>query len=230
MNLSNPKHALITGTSSGIGAAITQKLLDDGWKVTGLSRKPGGLQHPNFTHRAIDVTDTPALTAFLNEITQIDAIIHAAGIMKAAPLGQLNPDDSHNLWKLHIQVAEVLANQLMVKLPSGGRIILLGSRTSSGSAGRSQYVATKSAMIGMVRSWAAELAPSGITVNIVAPGATETPMLIKPGRESSPPKCPPIGRFIQPQEVADLVHYLLSPSAAAITGQQLVICGGASLS
>jgi NAD(P)-dependent dehydrogenase (short-subunit alcohol dehydrogenase family) len=112
---------------------------------------------------------------------------------------------------------------------SGGRIVLLGSRTSRGAAGRSQYVATKSAMVGMVRSWAAELAPRGITANIVAPGATETPMLSQPGRESSPPKLPPIGRFIQPQEVAGLVAYLLSPAAAAITGQELVICGGASL-
>lgn len=64
-------------------------------------------------------------------------------------------------------------------------------------------------MIGMVRSWAAELAPRGITVNIVAPGATEAPMLNQPGRQSSPPKLPPIGRFIQPQEVADLVCYML---------------------
>jgi NAD(P)-dependent dehydrogenase (short-subunit alcohol dehydrogenase family) len=156
-------------------------------------------------------------------------VIHAAGVMKAATLGTLSYTDSEQLWKLHIQVAEVLANRLVNKLPQGGRIILLGSRTSSGAAGRSQYVATKSAMIGMVRSWAAELAPRGITVNIVAPGATETPMLNQPGRQSSPPKLPPIGRFIQPQEVADLVAYLLSPAAAAITGQQLVICGGASL-
>ncbi|PHI30545.1 SDR family NAD(P)-dependent oxidoreductase [Budvicia aquatica] len=223
------KQALITGTSSGIGAAIATKLLNEGWQVIGLSRKPGNIQHINFTHKMIDVTDISALDDLLAEITQVDAVIHAAGIMKSAPLGQLCQQDSEKLWKLHIQVAEVLADRLMTKLPSGGRIILLGSRTSSGVAGRSQYVATKSAMIGMARSWAAELAPKGITVNIVAPGATETPMLMKPGRESSPPKCPPIGRFIQPQEVADLVHYLLSPSAAAITGQQLVICGGASL-
>ncbi|POD93388.1 SDR family NAD(P)-dependent oxidoreductase [Pectobacterium odoriferum] len=225
MSATAPKHALITGSSSGIGAAITQKLLAEGWRVTGLSRKPGNYSHPNFTHRAVDIMDTPALTAMLDEITQVDAVIHAAGIMKAAPLGQLSLEDGETLWRLHINAAQVLVD----KLPLGGRIVLLGSRTSSGSAGRSQYVTTKSAMIGMARSWAAELAPRGITVNIVAPGATETPMLTMPGRQSSPPKLPPIGRFIQPQEVADLVGYLLSPSAAAITGQQLVMCGGASL-
>jgi NAD(P)-dependent dehydrogenase (short-subunit alcohol dehydrogenase family) len=227
--MSAQKQAVITGSSSGIGAAITATLLAAGWKVIGLSRQPGAHQHPNFRHCPLDITDTPALCALLDSLPTVDAVIHAAGVMKAATLGTLSYTDSEQLWKLHIQVAEVLANRLVNKLPQGGRIILLGSRTSSGAAGRSQYVATKSAMIGMVRSWAAELAPRGISVNIVAPGATETPMLNQPGRQSSPPKLPPIGRFIQPQEVADLVAYLLSPSAAAITGQQLVICGGASL-
>ncbi|WP_038908996.1 SDR family NAD(P)-dependent oxidoreductase [Dickeya oryzae] len=227
--MSAQKQAVITGSSSGIGAAITATLLAAGWKVIGLSRQPGAHQHPNFRHCPLDITDTPALCALLDSLPAVDAVIHAAGVMKAATLGTLSYADSELLWKLHIQVAEVLADRLVNKLPQGGRIILLGSRTSSGAAGRSQYVATKSAMIGMVRSWAAELAPRGITVNIVAPGATETPMLNQPGRQSSPPKLPPIGRFIQPQEVADLVAYLLSPSAAAITGQQLVICGGASL-
>ncbi|OOC13954.1 oxidoreductase [Dickeya dadantii] len=227
--MSGQKQVVITGSSSGIGAAITATLLAAGWKVIGLSRQPGAHQHPNFTHHPLDITDTPALIALLDSLPAVDAVIHAAGVMKAAMLGSLSYADSEQLWKLHIQVAEVLADRLVDKLPQGGRIVLLGSRTSSGAAGRSQYVATKSAMIGMVRSWAAELAPRGITVNIVAPGATETPMLNQPGRQSSPPKLPPIGRFIQPQEVADLVAYLLSPSAAAITGQQLVICGGASL-
>ncbi|MCL2898967.1 SDR family NAD(P)-dependent oxidoreductase [Brenneria tiliae] len=229
MSVAESRHALMTGSSSGIGTAIAQTLLAAGWRVTGLSRQSGEYSHPNFTHRAVDLMDSAALTAVLDDISRLDAVIHAAGVMKAAPLGQLSLEDGEHLWRLHVQTAQVLADRLVDKLPPGGRIILLGSRTSSGAAGRSQYVATKSAMIGMVRSWAAELAPRGITVNIVAPGATETPMLNMPGRESSPPRLPPIGRFIQPQEVADLVNYLLSPSAAAITGQQLVICGGASL-
>ena len=118
----------------------------------------------------------------------------------------------------------------------GPGIIAAGVGLASGEFILFPYIASQvglvfvwAAMVGLARSWAAELAPRGITVNVVAPGATETPMLMQPGRASSPPKLPPMGRYIQPQEVADLVGYLLSPSAAAITGQELVICGGASL-
>lgn len=149
--------------------------------------------------------------------------------MAAAPLGEFNLEDSSSLWHLHVHVAEILANYLAPQLPPGGRFFLIGSRTSKGVPGRSQYVATKSAMIGMVRSWAAELAPKGITVNIIAPGATETPMLLNPERKSSPPKLPPIGRYISPHEVAAYVEFILSPAASTITGQELIMCGGASL-
>ncbi|MCX8957817.1 SDR family NAD(P)-dependent oxidoreductase [Erwinia psidii] len=223
------RHALITGASSGIGAAIVARLLDEGWTVTGLSRTPVALPHPRFTSLPVDLVDTHALKQVLRTLSQVDALIHAAGMMKAAPLGQLDEESGQRLWQLHIAVAEVMANQLVDRLPAGGRIILIGSRTSVGAAGRSQYVSTKSAMKGMVRSWAAELAARGITANIVAPGATATPMLTMPGRESSQPTMPPIGRYIQPEEVAGLVSFLLSPAADAITGQEVVICGGASL-
>lgn len=104
--------------------------------MTGLSRQPGALTHPQFTHQPLDVTDLDALRGYLAHITQVDAVIHAAGMMKAAPLGQLNGADSETLWRLHVQVAEVLADRLLDKLPRGGGIILLGSRTSSGAAGR----------------------------------------------------------------------------------------------
>lgn len=223
------RHALVTGASSGIGAAIVDHLLLQGWLVTGLSRSRIERDHPQFRSLSVDLFDSAALAQVLADLDTPQAIIHAAGMMKAATLGELDASASQQLWQLHIAVAETLANNFAPHMHSGGRIVLLGSRTSRGAAGRSQYVATKSAMIGMVRSWAAELAPRGITANIVAPGATQTPMLSSPGREGSPPKLPPIGRFIQPGEVAELVGYLLSPAAAAITGQELVMCGGASL-
>jgi 3-oxoacyl-[acyl-carrier protein] reductase len=223
------KHALVTGVSSGIGAAICKKLLAQGWQVTGFSRRLPDYQHANFTPISLDVTDTPALLTSLAGVAEVDAIIHAAGIMVAAPLGEIDYQVSDNLWRLHIQVPEIIVNQLVKRLPAGGRIVLIGSRTAAGVAQRSQYASTKSAMIGMVRSWAAELAARGITANIVAPAATETPMLASPERQQSLPKLPPIGRYIKVEEVAALVNFLLSDDAGAITGQQLLICGGASL-
>ncbi|MDY7579148.1 SDR family oxidoreductase [Herbaspirillum sp. RTI4] len=222
-------HAVVTGTSSGIGAAIAQRLLSAGWKVTGLDKSPGTLNHPQFTAIETDLIDFNAVQTTIAGMSAINALVHAAGFMRTASLGVLDLQAGAAMWTLHVQAAEVLANAAREKLSRGGRIVLIGSRTANGAAGRSQYAATKAALVGMARSWAAELAPEGITVNVVAPGATETPMLLDPGRVGTPPKKPPIGRFIQPAEVAGLVAYLLSEEAGAITGQQIVMCGGGSL-
>lgn len=223
------RHAIVTGASSGIGEAIVKRLLAEGWQVTGLSRREVECGHPNFTSLSVDLSDSVTFSATLNTLSVPQAIVHAAGMMAAAPLGELDPAVSARLWGLHIHAAEILFNHFAPRMSAGGRLIAIGSRTSRGAAGRSQYVATKAALVGMVRSWAAELAPRGITANVVAPGATQTPMLSAPGRQTSPPKMPPMGRLIAPEEVAAMVNYLLSAEAAPITGQELVLCGGASL-
>jgi len=221
-------HALVTGASSGIGAAIVERLLRDGWRVTGISRRPGPFDHPAFAHVSLDLADVDAIAAAVADLAPT-ALVHAAGMLKVGPLGSLDHDDSAAMWRLHVDVAERLANALAPRMPNGGRIVFIGSRTASGAAGRGQYAATKAALVAMSRSWASELAPRGITVNVVAPAATETPMLKDPTRANVAPKLPPIGRFIQPDEVAAAVAFLLSADAGAITGQQLVICGGSSL-
>lgn len=223
------RHAIVTGASSGIGEAIVKRLLAEGWQVTGLSRREVECGHPNFTSLSVDMSDNVTLSAALATLPVPQAIVHAAGMMAATPLGELDPAVSARLWGLHIHAAEILFNHFAPRMSAGGRLIAIGSRTSRGAAGRSQYVATKAALVGMVRSWAAELAPRGITANVVAPGATQTPMLSAPGRQTSPPKMPPMGRLIAPEEVAAMVNYLLSAEAAPITGQELVLCGGASL-
>ena len=223
------RRALVTGVSSGIGEAIARTLLSSGWTVDGISRSGATGLPGDFHDHRIDLSDAVAAAPRLAELPTPQAMVHAAGFMHAAPLGALDLGIGARLWQLHVVASELLADSFSSRMAAGGRIVLIGSRTSRGAAGRSQYVATKAAMVGLARSWAAELAPRGITVNVVAPGATETPMLTQSGRASSPPRLPPIGRYVQPQEVADLVQYLLSPSAAAITGQELVICGGASV-
>lgn len=224
------RHAVVTGASSGIGEAIVKRLLAEGWRVTGLSRRSVALDAPHFTSLSVDISKPDRLIAALQPLAPPQAVIHAAGMMAAAPLGQLDSDTGCALWRLNVQACEVLFNHFAPGMSSGGRFVAIGSRTSRGAAGRSQYVATKAALVGTIRSWAAELAPRGITANVVAPGATETPMLTAPGRETSPAKCPPIGRLIAPGEVAGLVNFLMSDEAAAITGQEIAICGGASLS
>ena len=197
--------------------------------VIGVSRKPSGEQSANYRSLLVDLSDFEQLKAALAPIPRLDAIVHAAGFMTTAPLGALQVEDGLAMWTVHVGAAVVMMNELASRLSEGGRVVLIGSRTAGGAAGRSQYSATKSALIGLSRSWAAELVSRRITVNIVAPGATETPMLLDPNRSGTPPKKPPMGRFVRPEEVAGAVFFLLGPDAGAITGQQIVICGGASL-
>jgi len=224
-----PAHAVVTGSSSGIGAAIAARLLADGWRVSGLDRAPPALAAPGFVPVALDLADPAAIGSALRNLRGVTALVHAAGFMRVAPLGALAPEAAAAMWALHVAAAAQLADHLAPSLPAGGRIVLIGSRTAAGAAGRSAYAASKAALVGMARSWALELAPRGITVNVIAPGATDTPMLRDPARSGVPPRLPPIGRFVSVQEVAALAAFLLSPEAGAITGQQILVCGGASL-
>ena len=224
------RHAVVTGTSSGIGRAVAARLLHDGCRVTGLDRAPATLSHERFRELPVDLADGNGRARALEELGAADTLVHCAGIMRGARLGALDLDAGALLWRIHVEAGAALANRLAPGMGAGGRIVLVGSRASLGAIGKSQYAAAKSALVGMAKSWAKELAARGITVNVVAPASTETAMLSDPQRLETPSAAlPPIGRRIQPEEVAALVAFLLSPEAAAITGQEIHICGGSSL-
>jgi NAD(P)-dependent dehydrogenase (short-subunit alcohol dehydrogenase family) len=223
-------HALVTGASSGIGKAIARRLLDDGWRVSGLDRAPATLTHQNFRAVELDLTDANARAAALDALGAVTALVHAAGIMRGGKLGELDLAAGELLYRVHVETAVALADRLVSKLPDGGRIVLIGSRAARGVIAKSQYGAAKAALVALARAWAKELVSRGITVNVVAPAATETAMLSDPARAAIPPaELPPIGRRVRPEEIAALVAFLLSDDAAMITGQEIAICGGASL-
>jgi NAD(P)-dependent dehydrogenase (short-subunit alcohol dehydrogenase family) len=220
---------LVTGASSGIGAAIAARLLGRGWEVIGMSRSRPALDGPNFTFVQADLSNSASLAGALSGLEPVDALVHAAGVLRVGRLGETSAMQAQEMWHLHVAAATQMVEHVVPSMPDGGRIVLIGSRVANGAPGRAQYAATKAAMLGLARSWAAELAARGITVNVVAPGATDTPMLRDPGRSAVAPKMPPIGRFVRPEEIAGLVGFLLSEDAGALTGQQIVVCGGASL-
>ncbi|KTT14450.1 SDR family NAD(P)-dependent oxidoreductase [Pseudacidovorax intermedius] len=224
-------HAVVSGSSSGIGRAIALALLDAGWQVSGLDAAPASIVHAAFTGHTLDLRDGTAIARLCAALSPVQALVHAAGVLRVGPLGHLDAEAGELMWRLHVDAASRLADALVPGMAERrqGRVVLIGSRVAQGMPGRSQYAATKAALVALARSWGAEVAAQGVTVNVISPAATATGMLQDPARAGSAPRLPPIGRLIEPAEIAALATFLLSPQAAAITGQDIAICGGSSL-
>ncbi|RUR42499.1 SDR family NAD(P)-dependent oxidoreductase [Vreelandella populi] len=221
-------HILVTGCSSGIGFAICQHLLDQGHKVTGLSRRSPPIESKGFRWVSADLSAL-ASTGLELDSSDFDAFVHAAGIMHTGNIQAYEQELAQQMWRLHVDAPALLVKKLLAEQAPLKRIVLIGSRTQQGALGKSAYAASKAAQQGLIRSWALELMASHTTVNLIAPGATRTPMLEDPSRQGVAPKLPPMGRFIEPDEIAASVSFLLSEQARSITGQTLTVCAGASL-
>ena len=232
------RQAVVTGSSSGIGLAVANALLREGWRVIGFDIAEPAITHDNFASIVLDLSDGEAASsaalvpAHFDANAHVDAFVHAAGVLRVGNVGALDHADGELMWRIHVDAATRIADVLIPRMAArnAGRVVFIGSRVAGGMPSRGQYAGTKAALNALAKSWAAEVAPQGVTVNVVSPAATDTAMLNDPNRISATPKLPPIGRLIQPKEVAALVSFLLSPQAAAITGQDIPICGGSSLS
>ena len=227
--------AIVTGTSSGIGRAVAEQMMRDGWFVHGIDQHPAVISGAGFKAWQVDLSMASEIDRLLDDLLatiQPKALVHAAGLLRVGSVDELHAADGAAMWHVHVDAAVRLGHRVLpiMRQAGHGRVVFIGSRVASGMPGKSLYAASKSALITLAKSWAAECIHDGVTVNVVSPAATDTAMLHDPARQTSTPRVPPIGRLIQAQEVADLVAFLTRPQSAAITGQDWVICGGASLS
>jgi len=226
---------LVTGCSSGIGACIAERLLVAGNEVVGIDRSP---LPANLSGRMAwieaDLLDAAILGTLKDRIDPDgwSGFVHCSGMMRGYRIGEETAAAAEELFRLHVSSAVTIGNIILPSMGSGGRVVFFASRAIFGRAHRALYAASKSALVGLARCWALEVAARGITVNIVAPGPTDTPMLRDPARAGVPALAGasmPIGRIITPEEVAATAMFLMSADAGAITGQIINICGGGSL-
>jgi len=245
------KTAVVTGASRGIGRALVQAFVKEGYEVWALARaadalealakETGGAVHP----LAIDVADEAAVLAATKRILEAGTprvLVNNAGITVSAPLHKTSTQDFHKVMAVNVTAPFLFSRELIPAMAAagGGRVINIGSIAATrGVKYTSAYCASKHALLGLTRSLAVEWARKNVTVNIVNPGWVETDMLSNAkaaiskstGRSEQEAHAAlanmnAMGRVIQPEEVASLCLFLASDAAATITGSAYNIDGG----
>jgi NAD(P)-dependent dehydrogenase (short-subunit alcohol dehydrogenase family) len=219
--------ALVTGAAGGIGGATVRELAGRGWTTAALDLVPA----PDADHTVgVDVAAPEQVHAAVRRIERemgpIEAALCAAGHYTIVPVSDIAWPDWQRMLRVHlggvVNVCRAVAPRMVER--GGGTVVAVSSDLAIGGGdGEAHYVAAKGAVLGLVRSLAAELAPSGVRVNAVAPGPTDTPMLPpdSPWRRPAFLQSLPTGRLTSAEEVAFAVAYLV---------EEATFCAGEVLS
>lgn len=240
------KRAVVIGGSRGIGAAIVKRLAQEGADVAfTYASSPDASQRVvesiaaeggnSFALQA-DSADVNALRAAIGAAAErmggIDILVNNAGVMVRGLVDDISVEDFDRAVNVNVRGMFFAVQAAVKHMSAGGRVINIGSNVArrASVAGASVYVLTKTAIGGLTRGLAQDLAPRGITVNTVQPGPIVTDM--NPADSAHAPmliRLLPVGRMGQGSEVAGLVTYLAGPESGYITGASLTIDGGMSI-
>ena len=234
------RRALVTGGTRGIGGAVAARLPAEGWEVVAASRRPPGDGLPEGVRfEMCDVADEADVRGLFRRVGPLAAAVLAAGVAGAdSPPGDGGAGDERpwrRMMAVNLDGAWRCAEGAAAAMGEGGRIVtvasVLGLRAVPDQVA---YVTAKHGVVGLTRALALRLAPRGITVNAVCPGWVDTTMARARWRELGLTEAEaaagvPTGRVTRAEEVASLVLWLLGEGAGNVTGQAIVMDGGASL-
>jgi 3-oxoacyl-[acyl-carrier protein] reductase len=237
--------AIISGAGSGIGRAITLGLAAAGVATAIFDLDAAAAERTADEVRAlggsaiahaVDVADVARLPAAVEAVRghfgRIDVLVNNAGIGNGLPFEAVTPASFDRVFAVDVRGAFFLAQAVVpwMKSQRQGRIINISSLIAvRGAAGNPDYAGAKAALFGFTRSWALELAPHGITVNVVVPALTPTPMAtatMTPQELAARAQAVPMKRLATPEDVAAVTCFLASPAASFMTGQAVSPNGG----
>ncbi len=237
------KAVLVTGASRGIGRATALKLGNEGY-VVGVNYKHNAEKAKEVINEIIaSGGEAIALKAnvgneeevngmvktFGGKFGEIYGLVNNAGIYQRKKFHELTLRDWDETITTNLTGTFLCTKAVLPYIPEGGRIVNIASVLAHmGSSQGAHYAASKAGIIGFSRSLARELAPRKITVNIVAPGATDTDIIAydTPEKRKDREKITPLGRIGQPEEIADAIVFLLSEKTGYVTGQTVNVNGG----
>lgn len=239
------KRVLVTGGSRGIGAAIAQRLAQEGADVafTYHSREEDAEKTAKLVQEAgrkavairADSADPQAVIGAVQHTVQelggIDILINNAGIGTFAPVDSVSLSELDRIWAINVRAVFLASQEAIKHMPSGGRIINISSCNAERMpfAGGSIYAMSKSALTGLVKGLSRDLGPRGITINNIQPGPVATEMNPEDGEFSDLMKsATAVSRYSMPEEIAAFAAYLAGPETGFITGASLNIDGGLS--